>query len=213
VEIGERKHWSPTAITAPALGRSVDLGLALDGIRALLTRSWSRATVYSEADKQERWVAGDPRGQCGVSSVWLAEVLASEYSISSVFCQGSLIFGDEKAENVLEDHCWLEINNGSSEELVLDLTCGQAKGFDRDFVFDTKTVLNLQQIEYRATERIDISELSTNPVGARYEKLLFNMVSTMVAASGGWGLLATFFGESADKLGALGTDATNYSAL
>jgi hypothetical protein len=52
-------------------------------------------TAYPGTVTHSDWFVGNPRGQCGVSSVWLAEVLAREYSIDSTFCRGSLIIDDE----------------------------------------------------------------------------------------------------------------------
>ncbi len=87
-----------------------------------------------------------------MSSVWLAEELAREYSITSTFCLGSLIFDKDQAEDLL-DHCWLEIPT-QAEELVLDLTCDQARGFDREIVFDSKSDLDQARIYYISRDRV-----------------------------------------------------------
>ena len=169
----------------------------LDGIRALLAQSWSPTTAYSHIVTEDQWMNGDPRGQCGVSSVLLAKVLHREYSIGSTFCSGSLIF-DSDAENVPE-HCWLEIHGESGDEIILDLTGDQARGFDQPIVCDSKANLELNGVHYISHERVDAFDLSQNPAWPRYELLLQNMVATMVAALGGWLRLTTLFGESADK--------------
>lgn len=159
-----------SAIAEPALIR----------VRALLARSWSPDTALPGSFAKSRWVAGNPHGQCGVSSVWLAELLAREYSIYSTFCQGSLSFDDENAES-LSDHCWLEINARLGNPLIIDLTCDQARGFDRQIVFEAKAKLESEGVHYRSTVRVDTSKLSSNPVWPRYTRLLFNMVAGIQA--------------------------------
>jgi hypothetical protein len=94
----------------------------------------------------------------------------------STFCQGSLIFDDDQAED-LPDHCWLEISGDPCEELVLDLTCDQAHGFDKEIVFDVKGDLDRARIYYRSRDRVDVTDLPNNPVWPRYQKLLVNMAA------------------------------------
>lgn len=142
--------------------------------RALLTQGWSRHTAYPDSVTASHWIAGSPEGQCGVSSVWLAEVLDRDYSIRSIFCLGSLSFDNDDADDVL-DHCWLEIVAEPGEELILDLTCDQARGFEREIVFDWKRELDRERIYYVANERVDISDLPNNPVWPRYQRLLLNL--------------------------------------
>jgi hypothetical protein len=143
--------------------------------KKLLSESWSAETAYPGAVDDLTWTAGNPCGQCGVSSVWLAEILRHQYSISSIFCLGSLIFYYNRAENRLDNHCWLEINGESGEELVLDLTCDQARGFGRPIVFDSKTDLYREQIRYVRHEHVEVSDLPRNPVWPRYLILRDNL--------------------------------------
>lgn len=153
---------------------------ALDVFRALLSRSWSPETAYPGTVTDSQTIDGDPSGQCGVSSVWLAEVLDRKYSTSSTFCLGTVIFDEHEAKD-LEDHCWLEIDGKSGEKLILDLTCDQA-GFGKKIVFDSKVDLEKNLIRYVSRDRVNISELPpNNPVWSRYQKLLFNMVMVMLA--------------------------------
>jgi hypothetical protein len=154
---------------------------ALDGFRALLSLSWRPDTAYPGTVTPAKWVAGDPNGQCGVSSVWLAEMLSHKYSIRSTFCRGSLTF-DGQAEDV-GDHCWLEIQ-GESGELILDLTSDQAQGFNRQIVFESKASLDRKQVHYNSRERVEISDLPySNPVWPRYQRLLLYMIMAMLAAN------------------------------
>jgi hypothetical protein len=161
--------------SAQTMSPSVERALrhALGTFRARLARSWSPHTAYPGS--VTRWFAGNPQGQCGVSSVWLAEELARQYSITSTFCQGSLIFDGVQAEDLL-DHCWLEIP-AEAEELVLDLTCDQARGFDREIVFDSKSDPGRARIYYVSRDRVSISNLHHNPVWPRYQKLLLNLAA------------------------------------
>jgi hypothetical protein len=173
-------HWSPDAISGGTLEFAIALEPVLSRVRALLAQSWGPDTAYPESSIESRWCAGSPQGQCGVSSVWLAKVLDREFSICSTFCQGSLIFDDENAEN-LSDHCWLEINARRGNPLVVDLTCDQARGFDRQIVFDAKAKLESEGVHYSSTVRVDTSDLPGNPVWPRYTRLLFNMVAGIQA--------------------------------
>jgi hypothetical protein len=151
---------------------------ALAGFRAFLSRGWGDNTVYPETATRSSWIPGTPHGQCGVSSAWLAEVLHHQLSMSSTFCEGSLLFNDQQAENVL-DHCWLELNGSADEDLVLDLTCDQAQGFDRPIIFHAKTDLDRQGVRYIPRERLSISDLPDSPVWPRYQKLLRNLGSPL----------------------------------
>ena len=81
------------------------------------------------------------------------------------------MFDGEQAESVL-DHCWLELSGSDGEELILDLTCDQAQGFDRPIVLDAKTHLDCQGIRYIPRERLSISDLPNSPVWPRYQTLL-----------------------------------------
>ena len=75
------------------------------------------------------------------------------------------------------DHCWLELNGSDGEELILDLTCDQAQGFDRPIVLDAMTHLDCQGVRYIARERLSISDLPDSPVWPRYQTLLRNLDS------------------------------------
>lgn len=109
-------------------------------------------------------------------------MLAHKYSIRSTFCRGLLMF-DGQAEDV-GDHCWLEIKGESGEELVLDLTCDQAQGFNRQIVFESKADLDRERIHYIARDRGEISDLPySNPLWPRYQRLLLNMIMAMLAAN------------------------------
>jgi hypothetical protein len=158
------------------LGSAIAILPALTGFRQLLSRAWDFDTVYPATANQSSWTPRTPDGQCGVSSAWLAETLDQQYSIPSMFCEGSLFFDDQQAENVL-DHCWLELNGSDGDELILDLTCGQAQGFDRPIVLDAKTHLDRQGVRYIRRDWLGNSDLSNSPVWPRYQTLLRKLES------------------------------------
>jgi hypothetical protein len=175
VEISDARISSTNATPARNPRPALIPELILLRFKKMLSESWSPETAYPGAVDQLNWTPGNPCGQCGVSSVWLAEVLRCQYSVSSTFCLGSLTFYYRGAENLLDDHCWLEINEESGDELILDLTCDQARGFDRPIVFNSKTDLDQERIYYLSRERVDISNLHKNPVWPRYRTLLVNL--------------------------------------
>jgi hypothetical protein len=180
VDTNDENYWPPGAIPREDLEPEVVLRPALGRFKALLSQNWSPDTAYPGTVTHSDWFVGNPRGQCGVSSVWLAEVLAREYSIDSTFCRGSLIIDDETAENLF-DHCWLEISGRPGDILILDLTCDQAQGFDRRIVFDANAKLEWHGVHYLPREQVEISDLPSNPVWPRYTRLLRNMVSPIQA--------------------------------
>jgi hypothetical protein len=176
VDTNDGNSWPPYGISARPLELPNELRPVLGEFRALLAGSWSAATAYPRSATSSHWPAGSPRGQCGVSSAWLAEVLNREYSIGSTFCRGWLIFSEHAAKDLL-DHCWLEITAASGEELVLDLTCDQAQGFDKQIIFDSRSNLDQSHVHYIPHERVAISDLPSNPVWPRYQKLLRNIAA------------------------------------
>jgi hypothetical protein len=175
VEISDARISSTNATSARNPRPALIPELILLRFKKLLSESWRPETAYPGAVDPLHWTPGDPCGQCGVSSVWLAEVLRCQYSVSSTFCLGSLSFYSRGAENLLDDHCWLEINEESGEELILDLTCDQAPGFDRPIVFDSKKDLDQERIYYFTRQRVDVTNLRRNPVWPRYQTLLVNL--------------------------------------
>ena len=173
IDMNDNNSWSAEVMSPTE--QALALRPALGTFRARLAESWSPDTAYPGSVRPSRWFAGNPQGQCGVSSAWLAEELVRQYSITSTFCLGALIFDDDQTEDLLE-HCWLEIPT-EPEELVLDLTCDQARGFDREIVFDSKSDLDRAHIYYLSRNRVDISDLPNDPVWPRYQKLLQNIAA------------------------------------
>src|SRR5512133_3186825 len=176
--LSELRHPGAFAFSGciQALGPVLHLLPVVASFRAFLSPAWDFDTVYPETATRSSWIPRTPDGQCGVSSAWLAETLHKEFSMSSIFCEGSLIFDGQQAEDVL-DHCWLELEGSDGEELILDLTCDQAQGFDRPIVLDARTYLDRQGVRYIPRDRLSISDLPGSPVWPRYQTLLRNLNS------------------------------------
>jgi hypothetical protein len=164
--------------------RALPLALrpTLQRYRAILERTWTAETAYPRTIAElDAYTPGDPRGQCGVTSAWLAQELQRQFDLQPLFCRGSLRFSDATVESV-PDHCWLEI--GSPQDparVILDLTSDQAKGFSRSIVCDTARTLGRQGITYDSIERMPIGNLPTNPVWPRYELLSSRLPVSKIA--------------------------------
>jgi hypothetical protein len=105
-------------IDLPTPQRSGELfrhGLAA---RSLLERAWDSSTAYQGITLQ----LDDPasRGQCGVSSLWLAQYLEAQ-GLNALFTEGAIHLRD----NAGDDHVWVEVQDIASEPLVLDITSDQ----------------------------------------------------------------------------------------
>jgi hypothetical protein len=153
--------------------------------RDLLVRGWSPQTAYPGFVQPGVWATGDPKGQCGVSSVWLAHRLQEDFGISATFCRGAFRFNAQRAKEIL-DHCWLEVRAGSGDTLVLDLTCDQASGFDQPYVFESVTELENKDIRYIAQDRLVVSELP-NSILERYKVLVLNLAGVVDGCKDGTG--------------------------
>lgn len=89
----------------------------LTGYRAQVQAAWSPATAHPDFEGK----AGDPAGQCGVTSAWLQRRLAEDHGVETVYCVGYLATPSMwKSSN----HCWLE----TADEVVVDLTADQYSG-------------------------------------------------------------------------------------
>jgi hypothetical protein len=167
--------------------------------RALLTRCWSQDTAYPDCVTAPHWSAGNPKGQCGVSSLWLSQILDRGYSIYSMFCRGEVYFGGHCSER-LRNHCWLEIDGGAGEPAIVDLTCDQAVTFRREIVFNSRSQLDAEHVHYKLSEHIDISDLPRHSnLWGRYRTLLSNMLTLAPSRFGIWLPLIAILRESAEK--------------
>lgn len=158
---------SPSDEASPVLS----LRPKLEEFRSRLEESWRPWTAYPGSERDFPWRQGDPTGQCGVSSAWLAKELKTNFSLNTTFCRGSLRFASDSIQDV-PDHCWLEVSVNRGEKFILDLTCDQAQGFSRRIVLDPALRLEKSGIFYCPIERTSCDELETNGVWERLQLLL-----------------------------------------
>jgi hypothetical protein len=191
---------SPIADFSGSLQSLPPLGSALGDFRALLTRSWTADTALPGALTFSESIPGRPHGQCGVSSLWLSQILDREYSICSMLCRGDVYFGVQRTDR-LSNHCWLEIDGGSGEAVILDLTCDQAGAFRREIVFNSRTQLDRERVHYILSEKIDVSNVFEHlDLWRRYRRLLVNMLALTLPRFSVWLPLIAILQESAEKL-------------
>jgi hypothetical protein len=175
---------------------SPPLGSALRDFRALLAISWSPGTALPGTLASPDCGS---RGQCGVSSLWLSQILDREYSICSMFCRGEGYFGGQWAER-LRNHCWLEIDGESGEPVIVDLTCDQAQTSRREIVFNSRSQLDREDVHYKLSEHINVFDLSRHSnLWRRYQRLLANMLALAPPRFGVWLPIIVILRESAEK--------------
>jgi hypothetical protein len=130
----------------------------LHAYRKQVEPAWSAATAHESYEGK----AGDPAGQCGVTSAWLQRRLLDDHGIYTVFCTGEVL--------PLGDHCWLLMPNfraGSEfpKQVVIDLTADQR--FTDSVVCDHHVDLLVRGIDYRAATARTATALLADPVQAR----------------------------------------------
>jgi len=148
-----------------------ELDAKLADYRRLLQIAWSADTAHPSYVKSFAENPG-PRGQCGVASVWLARELRTVYGVEATYCYGRLE-ADIPGVEPVDHHCWLEVGRSSDpNRLVVDLTCDQATGLDRETLCDTYGDLAKQGLHYVAAFRRRLDELRQDRVWPRF--LLLN---------------------------------------
>ncbi|TKK88832.1 hypothetical protein FDA94_12200 [Herbidospora galbida] len=139
----------------------------LSGQRALLENHWSDSTAhpkYFEIPREE----ADPRGQCGVASVWLARKLRTDLRVEPTYCFGRLSF-DAAGVGDVDHHCWVEIGDGADpRRTVIDLTGDQARGNDVRVITGPHEELRSRGIHYEPTSRLPLDALPTDRVWPRF---------------------------------------------
>jgi hypothetical protein len=134
--------------------------------RELLESAWSKETMHPS-------YLGDAapyppsRGQCGVSSVWLARELRTRYDVEATYCYGKLSFETSPIE--VDHHCWLEIGDAeSADRLVVDLTYDQAEALNGKVLCAAYGSLRRQGIHYSSRTRLMLDELHADRVWHRF---------------------------------------------
>lgn len=94
--------------------------------RNTLERAWSAETAHHSVV----WGQGEPisRGQCGVSSVWLARRLI-ECGYDAQVGEGTL-----GLDNLQQGFVWVHLNRGDDPPWVVDITCDQFRSINRTAV-------------------------------------------------------------------------------
>jgi hypothetical protein len=138
--------------------------------RDLLEGAWSAETIHPGYAAEDGRMPPS-RGQCGVTSVWVARELREKYSVEATYCYGTLMI-DRAQRNVVDHHCWLEI--GQTEDphrIVIDLTCDQAEGLEGPVLCERHDHLVSSGVQYKARSRLSVDELETDRVWRRFQAL------------------------------------------
>ena len=137
------------------------------GYRRTLEPCWSDRTAHPRY-QDPAVAAGDPRGQCGVTSVWLARRLRTDLLLEPVYCYGRLRVGRDDAEDV-SHHCWVEIGpSHDPRRFVLDLTGDQSEGVREPIVLGEHRTLAGRGLRYETAARLRLDELPKDRVWPRF---------------------------------------------
>lgn len=127
-----------------------DLRPILAAYRQQAQAAWTPETAHAEFEGK----AGDPAGQCGVTSAWLQRRLAEDHGVHAWFAEGTAYrLGDDEL-----DHCWLEIGHGW-QRVIVDITADQLDGMDRPVVCATYPELCAEYVSYIARRRLTAADL------------------------------------------------------
>lgn len=133
----------------------------LTGYRTKVEAAWSPATAHPDFEGK----AGDPAGQCGVTSAWLQRRLAEDHGIVAMYCIGQLFV--PRAHETLRDHCWLELDT-TAADVIIDLTADQLPSLkDRSVICSTYADLFGDGIDYSPQQDMSAADLLVDPVQAR----------------------------------------------
>lgn len=128
---------------------------------------WSARTAHPRYMLEYQDPA-DPRGQCGVASVWLARALRHEFGIESTYCYGQLRSTNPAISSV-EHHCWVEIGRQSDpSRTIVDLTCDQAAGMGGPVLCGSHQDLAADGLSYNSVSRLRLDELPKDRVWRRF---------------------------------------------
>lgn len=138
--------------------------------RQLLEAAWSAETIHP-GYATEDGPTTPSRGQCGVTSVWLARTLHTEYEVEATYCYGTLTIERPQLGNV-DHHCWLEIGKSDDpSRIVIDLTCDQAEGLGSPILCEEYRKLAKRGVRYEARSRLEMNELDRDRVWKRFQAL------------------------------------------
>jgi hypothetical protein len=135
--------------------------------RTKIQATWSEQTVHPKY-KTKYDDPADPRGQCGVASVWLARALRHEFGVESTYCYGRLNATNPRISSV-EHHCWVEIGDESDPfRTVIDLTSDQAVGMEGPVLCGKHADFVADGLSYDSVSRLRLDELPKDRVWRRF---------------------------------------------
>lgn len=149
----------------------------LAGHRKRLQDAWSEKTIHEAFRSPAGADVAASRGQCGVSSAWLVETLASDgHGRGLTYCYGDIfsVAGPERIE--LERHCWVELVHGH-DRLVIDLTGDQSEhlGLPEVLYGWHDELLTGRRLDYRPHTRLMPLQLKYDLVQDRLRILKENL--------------------------------------
>jgi len=148
--------------------------------RRILEKAWSAETMHPSYLTEVDQIGPSSRGQCGVSSVWLARELADVYHAEPTYCYGDLLFPDGSGEPVTH-HCWVEVGDHDDPgRVVIDLTSDQAEPSRDGIVCASHRELLSRGMNYVAHSRQGLEDLVRDRVWARF-LLLDDAIGTDLA--------------------------------
>ncbi len=135
--------------------------------RKEIQAAWSARTAHPRYMLEYQDPA-DPRGQCGVASVWLARALRHEFGVESTYCYGQLKSTNPAISSV-EHHCWVEIGRPSDPfRTIIDLTSDQAAGMEGPVLCGRHRELAADGLSYNSVSRLRLDELPKDRVWRRF---------------------------------------------
>jgi hypothetical protein len=177
VKISESDHDANVSAQGSLPRLAPDVWLKqLREYRDRLQVAWSMNTVHPSY-LEEKFDSDSPRGQCGVSSAWLAQELYTLYQVEATYCYGDLLFDDDCSPSVMH-HCWVEIGpEDDPTRMVIDLTCDQAENITEPVLCAThQDLISQDGMHYVSHTRSSLHRLNQDRVWHRYENLLDAMI-------------------------------------
>ncbi|MEV8371838.1 hypothetical protein AB0P21_03825 [Kribbella sp. NPDC056861] len=156
----------------------------LEGYRQVLQGGWSERTCHESFLEPAGPGVPTSRGQCGVSSAWLAEKLEARLVRHVTYCYGDVYSVGQDESIVLGRHCWIEVGRESdSSRLVVDLTGDQSDALrQHEVLHGPHDELQIRlDVDYRARIRLKPSELVDDLVYERLIILKQNLAARAVA--------------------------------
>ena len=167
MKIDREKH---SDVDTSAESSPLNIERSVREVRLSLEGVWGDETRYHRTKYNPK---SDPvsKGQCGVTSVYLARHLEAQ-GHKVFFCEGDAYF---EGYDPIEQHCWLVLPkeasaNRSTEDIVIDITADQS-GYESAVVCETTDELAKRGIRYIERSRTLPSQVGVEHVRARLKVL------------------------------------------